>query len=96
MEANDDFLGGNAHFCEGLVNFNVGIVLLEPDFAVFEVEMKNAVVNPLGTSPTHIKQEVAIVLFVENKLNFDFWFWVLGPGFCILLQECFNAGAMMF
>jgi hypothetical protein len=47
METHDNFFFGNVHFFQVLINFNIGIIFLKPDFLILDIEMKNTMMYPL-------------------------------------------------
>ncbi len=70
MEANHNIVFGNPHLLKFLTNFDISVVLLQPDFAVFNVEMERAVMHSMFLVPSSAKQEVMIALCIEDKLGF--------------------------
>ncbi len=48
-----------------------GAVVLNPDFAVFDVEVQNAAVDSTLVGPTDVDNLVAVSLGIENRLFFE-------------------------
>ncbi len=53
METHHDFLFGDAHFFELFVNFNIGVIFLDPYFSILDVKLKYSVINPSFSFPTN-------------------------------------------
>jgi hypothetical protein len=67
MDAENDIVFGNPHFNQFLTDIDIGSVLLEPDFAVLDIEVQNCMINPPQAIPTNPHKLIAIAPGVEAK-----------------------------
>lgn len=93
MQPQDDILLRNTHVDEFLPYVDVGGVLLEPDFAVFDVEVENGVIDAAQASPADAHQLIMVADGVEEEFVFNLI--VVGFGLAVSLQEGLDAGAIV-
>lgn len=71
VEAQNNVGFGHAHFYQIVGDIIFGAVVLNPAFAVFDVEMeKTAIVTPTVASPAHMDELIVVSLFIEDDLGF--------------------------
>jgi hypothetical protein len=71
VEAQHDVVLRYASFYQFESNAAFGAVVLNPDFAVFDVEVEYADVDSAFVGPTDVDDLVSIALGIENRLCFD-------------------------
>lgn len=72
----------NTHVLQFLSDINICGVLLEPDLAVFDVEVKDGVINAVQAFPADAHKLIVVADGIEKEFVFDFF---LGFGLAVLL-----------
>jgi hypothetical protein len=73
MEGKDDVLFGDSELDELVGDADFGAVMLNPDFALFDVEMEDAAKLTVIVAPADVEQLVVVMLGIKNGLDFVFF-----------------------
>jgi len=77
----------NAAIEECLSEIDLGAIVLQPDLAVFNVEMDYTAVSTAMMRPTHIDNLVVIALKIEDALGFNL---LIGAAIAIFSEQILN------
>ena len=85
VEAEDDVVFGDALFDEFEGDAAFSPIVLNPDFAVFDVEVKDAAVDTTFVGPADMDNLVMVALGVEDCLGLQVW--VVEVNAAVVFQE---------
>ncbi len=71
IESQHNILFENTHLHQFVSDANFSAVLLNPDFAVDDVEVKNNTIDALCPTPTNVYKLVAIAFGVKDNFGLD-------------------------
>jgi hypothetical protein len=72
MKTQDNIMRRHPQFQEFGGNANFGAIVLNPDFAVFDVEVETTAMGTSIAAPACVEQEVVVMFCVTYDLRFNF------------------------